>query len=369
MDFNHTTDTFSSDNMTMSGNGTNSVPGGHSPTHNGSEISLDGGCAWAVPIQQAILGVELVLSLLFNGAVLLLIIRKGKRNKMSFFVFHLALSDFSMAILFILPFFITRLVGQWYAGYVPCKMYMYLNQLAMYSSTYMLVVMSVDRVYAIARPLSATRRGLMYRRLLVLLAWAIAACIAFKDLIYSDLMTSNNKKLCETVYPGYLIRPFITLEAVLNFFLPAVIVTICYGWIVIVVSRRSKYSIRSKHQKEENGKRADIVTRAKIRSTKVMFSVVSVFLICWSPHTFNFLLMVYQVVPFTCVTFVLFPLAPLNSLANPLVFLAFNYKTLFEHKRAGKDSTNRTSMKSTFTTISRNNTEWPRAVPLPLPRS
>ncbi|XP_033728736.1 cardioacceleratory peptide receptor-like isoform X2 [Pecten maximus] len=288
---------------------------------------------------------------------------------MSFFVLHLAISDFSMAIFYVLPFFISRLVGQWYAGYIPCKIYMYLNQLAMYSSTYMLVVMSADRVYAIAKPLSATRRGLKYRRLLVLIAWVIAACVAVKDLIYSDLLSYNNRNHCETEYPRYLVRPFVTLEAVINVFLPAIIVTVCYGWIVTVVSRRSNYSINTKQQKEDNGqipaKRVDVITRAKIRSTKVMFAVVSVFLISWSPHTINFLLTVYDVVPFTCYTFALFPLAPLNSVANPLVFLAFNYKTLIEHKRVGSDM-NRTSMKTTYTTISRNNTEWPRDVPIPV---
>ncbi|XP_069108041.1 neuropeptide S receptor-like [Argopecten irradians] len=329
-------------------------------TINGTKITLSGGCAWTLPIQQVILGVELVLSVMLNGTVIFLILRNGKRNKMSFFVFHLAMSDFSMAIFFILPFFITRLVGQWYAGYVPCKMYMYLNQLALYSSTYMLVVMSVDRVYAIARPLSATRRGLMYRRFLVLLAWAIAACIAFKDLIYSDLMENGNLKMCETVYPSYLKKPFITLEAVVNFFLPAVIVTICYGWIVYVVSRRNKYSInkdqRTQRDRNRHTKPVDVITRAKIRSTKIMFVVVSVFLLCWSPHTFIFMLTIYRIVPFTCVQFIIFPFAPLNSIANPIVFLAFNYKTLRGQINAGSD-VNRTSMKSAFTLLSRKNTD------------
>ncbi|OWF52040.1 Cardioacceleratory peptide receptor [Mizuhopecten yessoensis] len=345
-----------------------------------NDTSLHSDCAWVLPIQQAILGVELILTLILNGTVILLIIRKGKRNKMSFFVLNLAISDFSMAIFYILPFFITRLVGHWYAGYGPCKMYMYLNQLAMYSSTYMLVVMSADRVYAIAKPLSATRRGLTYRRLLVVSAWAVAACVAVKDLLYSDLLAGDNGvKLCETVYPESLIKPFITLEAVVNVFFPALIVTICYGWIVTVVSRRIKYAINAKQQKaaidmfsknilsgngKTDGKRTDVVRRAKIRSTKVMFAVVSVFLISWSPHTINFLLMVYEVVDFTCTTFILFPLAPLNSMANPIVFLAFNYNTLFVHNRKGSDL-NRTSMKTTFSTFTRNSTERTRDLLVP----
>ncbi|XP_060069374.1 cardioacceleratory peptide receptor-like isoform X2 [Ylistrum balloti] len=331
------------------------------------DMSLYGECKWTLPIQQTILGIELVLSLLFNGTVIMLILRKGKRNKMSFFVLHLAISDFSMAIFYILPFFITRVAGQWYAGHVPCKIYMYLNQLAMYSSTYMLVVMSVDRLYAIAKPLSATRRGLKYRRLLVLSAWFVAACVAVKDVIYSGYTVYDGRRLCETDYPPHLVKLFITLEAVINVFFPALIITICYSWIVAIVSRRSNYSTNAKHQKEEKEKvpsrRIDVVTRAKIRSTKVMFAVVSVFLVCWSPHTINFMLTVYDVVPFTCVTFIIFPFAPLNSVANPLLFLALNYKTLFEHRKTGKDL-NRKSMKTTYTTITRNNTEWPRDVPL-----
>ena len=56
-----------------------------------------------------------------------------------------------MALLWIFPVMIDRLLDVWLAGDVFCTLSKYLALTVCYASTYMLVIMSLDRLYAIVR--------------------------------------------------------------------------------------------------------------------------------------------------------------------------------------------------------------------------
>ncbi|GBP09326.1 Cardioacceleratory peptide receptor [Eumeta japonica] len=71
-----------------------------------------------------------------------------------------------------------------------------------------------------------------------------------------------------------------------------------------------------------------IIPKAKIKTVKMTFVIVFVFVLCWSPYMVFDLLQVYDFVPATqsnvAVASLIQSLAPLNSAANPVIYFIFS---------------------------------------------
>ncbi|KAG5876294.1 hypothetical protein JTB14_032520 [Gonioctena quinquepunctata] len=71
-----------------------------------------------------------------------------------------------------------------------------------------------------------------------------------------------------------------------------------------------------------------IIPRAKIKTVKMTFVIVFVFVICWSPYIIFDLLQVYGHIPKTqtniAIATLIQSLAPLNSAANPVIYCVFS---------------------------------------------
>ncbi|XP_018335097.1 cardioacceleratory peptide receptor-like, partial [Agrilus planipennis] len=71
-----------------------------------------------------------------------------------------------------------------------------------------------------------------------------------------------------------------------------------------------------------------IIPRAKIKTVKMTFVIVFVFVLCWSPYIVFDLLQVYEYIPRTqtnvAIATLIQSLAPLNSAANPVIYCLFS---------------------------------------------
>ncbi|GLH08584.1 Cardioacceleratory peptide receptor [Gryllus bimaculatus] len=88
---------------------------------------------------------------------------------------------------------------------------------------------------------------------------------------------------------------------------------------------------RALRQDDQDSRRASsrgLIPRAKIKTVKMTFVIVFVFILCWSPYFVFDLLQVYGHVPSTqtniAVATFIQSLAPLNSAANPLIYCLFS---------------------------------------------
>ncbi|BET00158.1 receptor [Nesidiocoris tenuis] len=134
---------------------------------------------------------------------------------------------------------------------------------------------------------------------------------------------------------------YMTVVSIALFFVPAIIITACYAVIVstiwskgstaIVVKRTTKGFHDKVRLDSEDSRRASsrgLIPRAKVKTIKMTFVIVFVFIVCWSPYILFDLLQVYGYIPRTqtnlaIATFVQ-SLAPLNSAANPLIYCLFS---------------------------------------------
>ncbi|TNN21588.1 Gonadotropin-releasing hormone II receptor [Liparis tanakae] len=82
---------------------------------------------------------------------------------------------------------------QWYAGDVMCKLLCFLKLFAMQSAAFILVVVSVDRYWAILHPLDSLDAGLRNKRML-LVAWTLSLLLASPQV--QALLGSQFNSLC-----------------------------------------------------------------------------------------------------------------------------------------------------------------------------
>jgi len=141
-----------------------------------------------------------------------------------------------------------------------------------------------------------------------------------------------------------------SLVSIVLFIIPALIISLCYAIIVKTIWEKGTYlgpKDRRKEQRNGNGnsdeddrgsRRASsrgIIPRAKVKTVKMTFVIVIVFIACWSPYIVFDLLQVFDQIPKTqtniAVATFIQSLAPLNSAANPLIYCMFStqvWKTL-----------------------------------------
>lgn len=308
--------------------------------------------------QLTFLSIMFIFIVFGNSAVLLaLTLSKSKKSRMNFFITHLALADLSVGLISVLTDIIWKITIAWYAGNVLCKIIRYSQVLVTYSSTYVLVALSIDRYDAITHPMKFTgswRRA----RVLVFVAWALSALFSTPILVfYEETYVEGRLQCWIDLGEAWKWQLYMVLISLSLFIIPAFIISACYAIIVFTIWSKSKILTPSapwatdanntdkqqrnaheplrklRHHVTEDGdsKRASsrgLIPRAKIKTVKMTFVIVFVFILCWSPYFVYDLLQVYGYIEPSATnnaiaTFIQ-SLAPLNSAANPIIYCLFS---------------------------------------------
>lgn len=277
-----------------------------------------------------------------NSAVLAaLLLSKSKKSRMNFFIMHLAFADLAVGLISVLTDIVWRLTVTWHAGNVACKIIRFMQVLVTYSSTYVLVALSVDRYDAITHPLNFS--GSWKRaRLFVTLAWLMSAVLSVPILVLYEERIVEGQAQCWIDLPErWQWQLWMSLVAVALFVVPALIITACYAVIVLTIWSKGKIltpTTRPRSRNEQGAVDGDVDTKrassrglipkAKIKTVKMTFAIVFVFVLCWSPYIVFDMLQVYGHIPKTqtniAVATFMQSLAPLNSAANPLIYCLFS---------------------------------------------
>ncbi|XP_022235710.1 cardioacceleratory peptide receptor-like isoform X2 [Limulus polyphemus] len=224
----------------------------------------------------------------------------------------------------------------------------YFQVLVMYSSTYVLVALSIDRYDAITRPL---RFSGSWKRAKILIgsAWGLSALAASPAVFLNKESVIKGRLQCWIDMENWQWRLYMPLVAVSVFFFPAVVISGCYTVIVYTIwtkskslsypkSRGSTFILKDKPGRFIDDEEADsrrrrassrgIIPRAKIKTVKMTFVIVFVFILCWSPYFIYDLLQVFGYFPLNqtniAVSTFIQSLAPLNSAANPFIYYIFS---------------------------------------------
>ncbi|XP_061852806.1 C-C chemokine receptor type 8-like [Colius striatus] len=207
-----------------------------------------------------------VTGLVGNALVIWILTLRKVKAVADMYLLNLAISD--LLFVFSLPFLVQySIVSQWTFGNAMCKIISSAYFIGFYSSAFFITILSIDRYLAIVQSVHALQiRTPAHGLLTSLLLWALAILAATPDLVFFQAMNENNWTKCVPHYPGSDNgwKIFSNFEVnILGWLIPAAILTFCY------------HSILKNLPKCH--------THNKYKAMKLVFIVVIVFFLFWTP--------------------------------------------------------------------------------------
>ncbi|XP_034419096.1 C3a anaphylatoxin chemotactic receptor-like [Cyclopterus lumpus] len=223
---------------------------------------FDGGTAVAC----VILGLSFLVGAPGNLLVIWTILRHVKqRSHTVVLILHLAIAD--LLVLITLPLWIYSLVHFWVFGEAFCKAMVFMINACMYSSVFLITLMSVERFVAVRYPFASAgwkRKKALNKVLLAL--WTAAFLFSVPVIPTQVVGTDSDEEHCLYRFYTSMTQELVCvlLETLVGYILPFFILVVCYG---CLCSRITQMTFKSKR-----------------KSTVLIASVVVVFAICWTPH-------------------------------------------------------------------------------------
>uniref|UniRef100_A0A8C9S4Z1 Oxytocin receptor a n=1 Tax=Scleropages formosus TaxID=113540 RepID=A0A8C9S4Z1_SCLFO len=292
-------------------------------------------------VEVTVLALVLVLALAGNLCVLLAIHRsKHSQSRMYYFMKHLSVADLVVAVFQVLPQLIWDITFRFYGPDVLCRLVKYAQVVGMFASTYMLVLMSVDRCLAICQPLRALRKT--KDRVYVLATWALSLLFSLPQVHIFSL-----KEVEPGVYDcwGDFVQPwgakaYVTWISFTIYIVPVALLSICYGLISFKIWQNFRLKTITMTRTRERCKDAaggggraalsrvssvKLISKAKITTVKMTFVIVLAYVVCWTPFFFVQMWSAWDpAAPREAMPFIIsMLLASLNSCCNPWIYMCF----------------------------------------------
>ncbi|KOC62774.1 Cardioacceleratory peptide receptor [Habropoda laboriosa] len=263
-----------------------------------------------------------------NIAVLIgLLWGKRRKTRMDFFIKQLAFADLLVGLIIVLTDIIWKITVTWHAGNVACKLIRFMQFLVMYSSTYVLVALSIDRYDAITRPMNFTSRW-WRARALVVAAWGLSALFSVPGIFLFEEKQIEGRAQCWMELSETQWKIYMSLVSFALFIAPTLIIGGCYAVIVATIWSQGGALRQGPGRDIRRASSRGLIPRAKVKTVKMTLVIVFVFILCWSPYVVFSLLQVYGYVRKSqtnaAVGTLIQSLAPLNSAANPIIYCLFS---------------------------------------------
>ncbi|XP_061933561.1 adipokinetic hormone/corazonin-related peptide receptor variant I isoform X3 [Apis cerana] len=231
--------------------------------------------------------VLMIISAIGNTTVLILITcrKRVSKSRIHIMLMHLAIADLLVTFL-MMPLEIGwAITVSWKAGDVMCRIMAFFRMFGLYLSSFVLVCISMDRYYAVIKPLQlwdVDKRG----KIMLSFAWIGSVVCSLPQTIVFHLETHPNitwYSQCVTfnAFPTYTHEITYSLFGmIMMYWFPLVVIIYTYMSILLEIRRRSKKSEDDKIRRSSIG----FLTRAKIRTLKMTVIIIAVFFICWTPY-------------------------------------------------------------------------------------
>ncbi|XP_032406385.1 oxytocin receptor b [Xiphophorus hellerii] len=289
-------------------------------------------------VEVTVLVLVLLLALTGNLCVLWAIhTTKHSHSRMYYFMKHLSIADLVVAVFQVLPQLIWDITFRFYGPDFLCRLVKYLQVVGMFASTYMLVLMSIDRCLAICQPLRSVHKG--KDRFCVIASWILSLIFSTPQAyIFSLREVGNGVYDCwgDFVQP-WGAKAYITWMSLSIYILPVAILSICYGLICFKIWQNINMKTRREHflaltPRPSKGAHplsrvssVRLISKAKIRTVKMTFVVVIAYIVCWTPFFFVQMWSAWDpAAPREDMAFIIsMLLASLNSCCNPWIYMFF----------------------------------------------
>uniref|UniRef100_A0A336MV62 CSON007244 protein n=1 Tax=Culicoides sonorensis TaxID=179676 RepID=A0A336MV62_CULSO len=273
----------------------------------------------------------MLISAIGNLTVLTILIKRRMRgsSRIEIMLTHLAIADLMVTFL-MMPLEIGWAVTvSWKGGDLMCRVMAFFRTFGLYLSSFILVCISIDRYYAVLRPLSLSEnRG----KIMVAVAWIFScACSTPQAIIFHVENHPNITWYQQCVTYNFFANEiheiyYSVFGMLMMYALPLVVVIFSYSSIYFEIFRRTRISNTDRFRRSS----VEILSRAKRRTLRMSFTIVLVFVVCWTP--FYVMSIWYWVDRETAIKLdqriqkCLFLFACTNSCMNPIVYGVYNIR-------------------------------------------
>uniref|UniRef100_A0A8C6SEY2 Arginine vasopressin receptor 1A n=1 Tax=Neogobius melanostomus TaxID=47308 RepID=A0A8C6SEY2_9GOBI len=266
-------------------------------------------------IEIFVLSVTFVVAVAGNLSVLLAMRHtKKKMSRMHLFIRHLSLADLVVAVFQVLPQLCWKVTYRFSGPDALCRIVKHLQIMGMFASTYMMVMMTVDRYIAICHPLKTLQQPTQRAYIMIVSTWVCSLVLSTPQYFIFSLSEIQNGSEVYDCW-AHFIEPWG----------PSIWNNIKY--------KKRKGTSGAAAKKGLIGKSSvssiTTISRAKLRTVKMTFVIVLAYIICWAPF---FTVQMWSVwdknfkwddSENTAVTLSAL-LASLNSCCNPWIYMIFS---------------------------------------------
>lgn len=281
----------------------------------------------------------IIVGALFGNLVVVNTLWRKRKNltRMHFFIYHLCIADIITALFSQFPLFIWDITFYFHGPNFVCKLVKFFQLFPIYLSSYILILTAFDRYLAICHPLLGLRGNQKLRmRTMVVLAWVLSAIFATPQMYFFSLtyIEQYGGWSCWVAFKSlFVARLYVTFFTLFIYAIPTLLLAVIYGQICLAVwqnmgkatghTKPNKHVSRSHNEswdddEEHNGvemKREanshskqerqtplyrshtaeSRVSRAKIKTIKMTLTIVTVYIVCWSPFFFALVCEVWDI--------------------------------------------------------------------------
>ncbi|CAN9498003.1 unnamed protein product [Ophioblennius macclurei] len=225
------------------------------------------------------LGLLIVYNIVFvvslvGNSIVVYVVCKMRKTTTEIYLLHLALADLLFCLT--LPFFAVDVHYGWLFGSFLCKLLSGFQEASVYSGVFLLACISVDRYFAIVRLTRVTSSHHLLVKVICGVVWLIAAGLSLPAIIKRESMYDEDlgQSICYENLTGessdrWRISVRILQHSV-GFFLPLLMMAVCYGWTVATLFR--------------------IRNQQKHKAMCIILAVVLAFILCWLPYNVTILI-------------------------------------------------------------------------------
>ncbi|XP_030077476.1 vasopressin V1b receptor [Microcaecilia unicolor] len=294
-------------------------------------------------VEIAVLAIILAVTLVGNLGVLLVMYRlRKKMRRMHLFILHLGVTDLGVAVFQVLPQMIWDITFRFIGSDFLCRAVKYLQVLSMFTSTYMLVIMTVDRYIAVCHPLKTLQQPTKQAYIMIGGTWVVSCLLSIPQIFIFSLREINQDSGVIDCWADFRFpwgaRAYITWTTFSIFIIPVGVLLVCYSLMFWEICRNLKGKTQELGaEKRIHGHQAlpsrvssvRNISRAKIRTAKMTFVIVLAYILCWFPF---FCVQMWSVwdddapdeessdIAFTITML----LASVSSCCNPWIYMFFN---------------------------------------------
>ncbi|XP_026886210.2 trace amine-associated receptor 1-like [Electrophorus electricus] len=295
--------------------------------------SLNGSCPkFAYPMFVRVplylfFGSMVILTVFGNLFVILTIIHfKQLHMPTNYLVLSLAVTDLLLGSLVMPPSMIRSVETCWYLGNLFCKIHSSVDVALCTASILNLSFISIDRYYAVCRPLLYQSKITSFVTLVMIsICWSVSVIVGF-GIIFLELNIRGSEDFyyenveCEGGCVLFQSAACTTVTSVLSFYFPGLVMLSIYTKIFHVAQIQAK-SIQDMKCK---GNTQSLISKEQRKATKTLSVIMGVFLSLWTPFFICNIINPFVGYSIPPVLFdMLVWIGYLNSTCNPIVYALF----------------------------------------------